>query len=298
MNNVIPVVFCFDSRILLGAAVAIKSLLDCAKDETIYDVRVFHSDLSLENQKSLSSLADNSHHNIVFHYIDPKIFKGAPHNNKSWTELVYYRFLIPELMPEYDKVIYSDVDVLFKGDLSEVYGIDLTGYELGAVPVELNNKDTMICHKYFPENQNEQIYISSFILWNTGLMRYERTIDKIMETIKTIDKRLNMYDLDTLNITCSRFYPLSFRYGTFQSIMFNDDITKAQEYSFLKGIYSDFELREAKENTVMIHYAGRMGKPWRMKNPYPDYQEYIDKLPKGLKKYTFRDLRKKLFNKR
>lgn len=298
MANVIPVVFCFDSRILLGASVAIKSLLDCAKDSTVYDVRVFHSDLSLENQKNLTLLAENTRHNIAFHYIDNKIFKWAPHNNKSWTELVYYRFLIPELMPEYDKIIYSDVDVLFKGDLSEVYDIDLSEYELGAVPVEKNNKNTLICHKYFPENTKEKIYISSFMLLNTGLMRYERTIDKIMETIKRIGKRLNMYDLDTLNIACSRFLPLSFRYGTFQSIMFNEDISKAQEYEFLKSIYSDEELLDAKNNTVMIHYAGRMGKPWRMKNPYPDYQRYIDSLPKGLKKYTLRDLRKKLFNKR
>ena len=34
----------------------------------------------------------------------------------------------------------------------------------------------------------------------------------------------------------------------------------------------------------MIHYAGKPGKPWRMKNPYPDYKEYMDNLPKGLKK--------------
>ena len=47
----------------------------------------------------------------------------------------------------------------------------------------------------------------------------------------------------------------------------------------------------------IIHYAGKPGKPWRMRKPYKDYQETIDKLPKGLQKYTFRDLRKKLFSK-
>ena len=43
----IPVVFSFDSRIVLGASVAIKSLLDCAKEDTVYDVRIFHSDLDI-----------------------------------------------------------------------------------------------------------------------------------------------------------------------------------------------------------------------------------------------------------
>ena len=68
MNNIIPVIFSFDKRIVLGASVTIKSLIDCAKDSTTYDIRVFHSDLDIENQKNISKLAGNSRHNISFHY--------------------------------------------------------------------------------------------------------------------------------------------------------------------------------------------------------------------------------------
>lgn len=294
----IPIVFCFDSRIIIGAAVAIKSLIACAKKDTVYDIRIFHSDLSLVHQKNLSKLTENTYHSISFHYINPDLFDGAPRNNGSWTELVYYRLLIPRILISYDKVIYADVDVLFKGDLQDVYNLDLTGYEVAAVPVELNQESTMICHKYFPENKNNMIYISSFLVMNTKLMREENTVQKFYETIKTINNRLKFYDLDTLNITCTRFLPLSFQYGTFQSIMYNSDITKAQEYNFLHKIYTDDDLELAKRNTVMIHYAGKLGKPWRMKKPYQDYQEYMNQLPKELKQYTFRDIRKKLFNKR
>lgn len=296
MSN-IPIVFCFDKRIILGASVAIKSLIDCAGVNTAYDIRIFHSDIDIEDQKNLTLLAEGTRHNISFHYINPDIFKGAPRNNGSWTELVYYRLLIPEIMKEYDKVIYSDVDVLFKGDLSDIYNTDLTGYEMAAVPVEINNKDTMICHTYFPENTNDKIYISSFIIFNSKLMREEKTVDKFFDVIRKVNKRLKFYDLDTMNIAINRFLPISFRYGTFQSIMYNEDVKNAEEYNFLKGIYTDEELINAKANTVMIHYAGKMGKPWRMKMPYKDYQEYINKLPKKLKKYTFRDFRKRLFSK-
>ena len=297
MTN-IPVVFCFDSRIILGASVAIKSLIDCAKETTTYDIRIFHSDINLKDQKNISALAENTRHNIAFHYINPDLFKDAPKNKGSWTEIVYYRLLIPEILKEYDKVIYSDVDVLFKGDLEELYSIDINNYEMGAVPVEKNNQETMICHKYFPENKNEVIYISSFLLMNTKLMREEKTINKFFNTIKKVGNRLKFYDLDTLNITCDRFYPLSFQYGTFQSIMYNLDFTNAQEYKFLKYIFTDEQLKNAKNNTIIIHYAGFPGKPWRMKKPYSDYQKYIDELPKELKKYTFRDLRKKVFSKK
>ena len=42
MANVVPIVFCFDKRIILGASVAIKSLIDCAKDETTYDIAIIN----------------------------------------------------------------------------------------------------------------------------------------------------------------------------------------------------------------------------------------------------------------
>ena len=297
MADIIPVVFCFDKRIILGASVAIKSLIDCANPDTVYDIRIFHSDIDLENQKNISQLSKATRHNISYHYIDPEIFKNAPHNNHSWTELVYYRLLIPEILKEYNKVIYSDVDVMFKGDLSEIYNINLEGYEMGAVPVELNRENKMICHQYFPENKNDKIYISSFLVMNCALMREEKTVDKFFDVIKKFGKRLKFFDLDTMNIACDKFLPIPFGYGVFQSIFYSDDFTSGREYRFLKGIYSDSELIHAKNKPIMIHYAGYPGKPWRMKNTYPDYKEYMEKLPKELRKMTFRDFRKKLFSK-
>ena len=296
MANIIPVVFCFDKRIILGASVAIKSLIDCAKDTTIYDIRIFHSDLDIENQKALSLLTENTRHNIAFHYINPILFKNAPHNNKSWTELVYYRLLIPEIMKEYDKVIYADVDVLFKGDLAEIYEDDISEYECSAVAMEPNN-DKMICHKYFPENKNELTFISSFIVFNCKRMREENFVQRVHETIRTFSNRLKFYDLDTLNITCNKIKPIPYKYGVFQSLYYFDDITQASEYAFLKNVYSKEILENEKKKTIMLHYAGELGKPWRMRKPYEDYKEYVDKLPKDLKQYTFRDFRKRLFNK-
>lgn len=296
MNNCVPVVFCFDSRIVLGASVSIKSLIDCAKETTTYDIRILHSDLDLDNQKALNSLVENTRHNIAFHYVNPDKFKHAPHNNKSWTELVYYRLLIPEILNEYDKAVYADVDVLFKGDLAEIYNEDISDYECSAVAMEPNN-DKMICHKYFPENKNELTFISSFIVFNCKRMRVENFVKRVYKTIEIFGNRLKFYDLDTLNITCNKIKPIPYRYGVFQSIYYSDDLNKSVEYSFLKNVYSDEELLKEKANTIMLHYAGEPGKPWRRKHVPEDYQRCLDTIPKSLKRYTFRDFRKKLFSK-
>ena len=52
----IPVVFTFDKRIILGAAVTIKSLIDCANSDTEYDIYVYHPDLSEKTIKELDDI--------------------------------------------------------------------------------------------------------------------------------------------------------------------------------------------------------------------------------------------------
>lgn len=293
----IPVVFTFDKRIILGAAVTIKSLIDTANSDTVYDIYVYHPDIDKKTIDEFQKMLEGTRHSITFEFIDKNRFKDAPINKYgSWTEIVYYRLLIPELLPQYDKVIYADTDVLFKKDLADVYNIDISDYECSAVAMELNNEN-MVCHKYFPENKNEFTYISSFIIFNNKKMREENFVQRVFETIKNFNTRLKFFDLDTLNITCNKIMNLPYRYGVFQSLYYNDDISKAWEYSFLKNVYTDDELLKEKAETVMLHYAGKMGKPWRRKNIPSDYKEYMDKIPKSLRRFTFRDIRKRLFSK-
>lgn len=294
----IPVVLCIDSRIILGTAVTIKSMLETAKPETTYDIRIFHSGLSASDEKNIQELVAGTRHELKLHYIDPARFDGAPRNKGSWTEIVYYRLLTPEILTEYDKAIYSDVDVLIKEDLSEAYNTDLEGYEIAAVPNTLNEalKDLQP-ERYFEENKNKYIYISSFIVFNNKLMREEKTVDKFFNTIKTFNSRLVFFDMDTLNITCNKVKNLPLKYCVFESLYEYTDVRAISEYKDLKTVYTDAEMYYAKEHPVIIHYAGRLGKPWQRKWVPDYYQEYIDKLDKKYRKYTFRDIRKRLLTK-
>lgn len=297
LMNIIPVVFTFDKRIVLGASVAIKSLIDCAKEDTSYDIYVYHPDISSETIAEFQKMFENTNHKITFQYISKEKFKDAPiSKHGSWTEIVYYRLLIPDLLPQYDKVIYADCDVLFKGDLAQIYNEDMSQYDCAMVAMEKNNEN-MICHKYFPENKKDLVYISSFIIFNCKKLREENFTKRVYEVIEKFNNRLKFFDLDTINIASKNIKALPYRYGVFQSIYYNDSLEKSWEYSFLKNVYSDENLLKEKENTVMLHYAGAPGKPWRFKKVPQDYREYMEKIPKKLKKYTFRDIRKRLFSK-
>lgn len=295
--NKIPVVFTFDKRIILGAAVAIKSLIDCAKPETIYDIYVYHPDIDEKTIKEFEKITQDTNHTITFEYIAKERFKNAPINKGgSWTEIVYYRLLIPELLPQYDKVIYSDVDVLFKDDLSELYESDISGYELAAVRAEKNTPNA-IGHKYFKENKKEYIFWSGLLLINCDQFRKEKIQDKLQDNLIKHFSELKFFDLDLINITCQNILPLDFKYCVLQGISYVDKFETSSVYKYLKDVYSYEELSEAKKHPAIIHYAGTPGKPWRRKYIPEDYKEYMNKIPKSLKKFTFRDLRKRLFSK-
>lgn len=296
--NKIPIVFTFDKRIILGAAVAIKSLIDNAKPETVYDIYVYHPDIEEKTIKHFKKMLDGFKHSITFEFLNSSVFKDAPINKGgSWTEIVYYRLLIAGLLPKYDKVIYSDVDVLFTKDMCEIYETDLNSYELAAVRAEKNSPN-MVGHKYFEENKNNYIYWSGFIIMNTKLMRENQFSKRCFDIIDKFHDKLKFFDLDTMNLVSNKIKEIPFEYCTLQSIFYLNSLSLSPEYhDYLSKVYSDSELLYAKNNPAIIHYAGKPGKPWRMKKPYTDYQEYINKIPKALRKRTFKDFRKKLFSK-
>lgn len=293
----IPIVFTFDKRVILASAVAIKSLIDSAKIDTIYDIYVFHPDIDNKTILEFEKIIENSNHNITFKQISKDKFKNAPINkNGSWTEIVYYRLLIPELLPQYDKVIYSDIDVFFKGDLSDLYNTDIENYDFAGVRAEKNTKNAK-GHKYFEENKNEFIFWSGFMLVNSKKMREDNLIAKFYKTIEDFKDRLKYFDLDTINIACDNILPVSIKYCLLEALYELENFKDCREYDFLSEIYSDKDLIEAIKNPMIIHYAGQLGKPWRRKKPPSYYSKTIEKIPKKLRKYTFRDLRKRFFSK-
>jgi lipopolysaccharide biosynthesis glycosyltransferase len=83
----IPVILTFDKRIILAASVAIKSLIDSAKETTCYDIRILHSDLNLKTQEKLNELTKNTNHSIAFHYVDKTLFNDLQISKGSWREI-------------------------------------------------------------------------------------------------------------------------------------------------------------------------------------------------------------------
>jgi UDP-glucose:(galactosyl)LPS alpha-1,2-glucosyltransferase len=287
----VPIVFAFDGRVLRPAAVAISSLIEEGLKETTYQIHILHPGFTRKVKEAFADIAKGTRHTVVFHEIDNKRFKGLPSGRGSWTEVVYYRFLIPELLQECERAIYSDIDVYFKGDLSSLIELDMKGAPIGAVVGEVNGP-AMKCHNYFPENTSEHIYMSGFLLMDLGMMRKEELTERLLETAKSYGKRLKMFDLDALNLTCSHIHSLPFEYCVLETVYEEQSVRSAPEFSWLSDHYSIDDLEGAKANTKIIHYAGPLGKPWRRANQPSYYKQALKRVPAALNRKTLRDIRK------
>ena len=123
--NIVPIVFAFDNNLILPACICISSLMMNAKEDTFYDIFILHSSSIMLNREELDRIPEY-YKNCRIQYRQVGNTFDSAFEVRGITTSTYYRLLIPELVPEYGKIIYSDVDVIFRSDLSEIYlNVDL-----------------------------------------------------------------------------------------------------------------------------------------------------------------------------
>ncbi len=252
--KIIPIVFSFDNNLILPACVCIYSLLKNANEDTFYDIFILHSiDVGLEKDglRQLKGLFRNFR--IQYRTVDDCFDKS--YEVRGITTATYYRLLIPEVVPEYDKVIYSDVDVIFQSDLSDLYeNTDLEGYYVAGVN-SLSHliPDHDMYYKKMSVDSTKTIYAGNIILNSKALLQ-DGIIDKFRSHAA---KQYRFQDMDVLNIVCAgkiKYLPPSFCLTTYYA----DLILRKKEE--LCKIWSEHKMQNVFKEGI-IHYNGQ--KPWK-----------------------------------
>ncbi|MBE8712356.1 glycosyltransferase family 8 protein [Sphingobacterium hungaricum] len=196
----IPIVFCFDDNFVSQAGVCITSLLLNAKSETFYDIFVIHDNKSLFPSQGKLEHLYNEFSNFSITYRNVKnTFQGA-FEIRDINVATYYRLLIPELIPEYDKIMYHDVDVIFRNDLSDIFNeTDLTDfYVSGVVTPKPLAPDK-------PERSKigfdwESYILAGNIIFNSELLRKDGVVDVFKQTV--LNSKYEYQDMDIINLVC------------------------------------------------------------------------------------------------
>ena len=136
MDKIIPIFFTIDDNYAPFLATALTSAIDNCSAARNYKAIVLYRELSEENRARLISLSTD---NFTIECTPMQAGLESITDRMSnrlrcdyFTLTIYFRLFIPTMFPEFDKAIYIDSDVVLRGDLAELYDIDIGDNLIGA----------------------------------------------------------------------------------------------------------------------------------------------------------------------
>lgn len=282
-ENSVPVVFAADDGFAPVFAACFRSLLDHAEASVNYDVVLLYTRLSRENTELLGAMAEGFPNvSLRFYDVSPLLTGYRLRANAHISEETYYRFLIQEILPGYDKVLYIDCDTIFLADPAELYRTDVSGYLLAAVrdadflgQIGGAKPSTLrYCREVFPMKDPGQYFQAGVLLLNEYEMRRAFPTEQWLE-FASVPYMYN--DQDVLNLHCEgRVKYLDMAWNVLTDgggKRVNGVIAFAPE-----SIREDY--RRAREHPKLVHFAGRE-KPWndRSEDFAPLFWAALEKTP-------------------
>ena len=274
-KETVPVVLAANNAFAPVCAVAIRSLLDYVNPEKYYDIIVLHSDIDKENQRWIQSMRrDLPQVSIRFLNTSFIVGKYKLRAQEHISVETYYRFLIPEILPDYGKVLYLDSDLICRRDVAELYAIDLGENWIGAV-ADPDMQGQITLHKdactYVKEHlqmpEPYRYFQAGVLLLNTRAMLAAHTVDEWLTFAASTHYRYG--DQDILNRYCyEKAYMLDMRWN----LLIDCDHIRVPVLVEAAPDEVRKSYHESRKDPWIVHYAGYR-KPWN--DPDCDLSPYF-----------------------
>lgn len=259
----IPVVFISDERYAMPTGVAITSLrLNAAMPEGVcYEVFVVSLDMSEDSRKRLQSLSTDRFHVTIIDYALSERQRSVHSNNGSHVSTAaIVKFELANLLPQYDKLLYLDSDLLVLKGILGLWNTDITEHYAAAVIDGASKNKDFQEHVAGLGLDPKQYFNSGVLLLNAQKLREDGVCGKLLD-YRIHGKNFYM-DQDALNVIFSgKVKYLSPYYNVFNSWYRSEKAIQAM--SVLHQV--DFDLRPERVyfDAVILHF-GDWRKPWNM----------------------------------
>lgn len=201
---VVPIFFAVDDNYAPFLGVALQSLTENASADYFYNIHILTEGLSAKNVSRLSAYnSDNV--SVIFDNVADgiKAMNDRIHVRDYYTKATYYRFLIADMFPNYDRGIYLDCDIVVNGDISELYNCPLGNNLVAAM-----NEEVMTDIDVYGTYAEKVLGVDRYEYFNAGVMVMNlaliRKVDMQARLIETMDEYTftPAQDQDYLNVLC------------------------------------------------------------------------------------------------
>jgi lipopolysaccharide biosynthesis glycosyltransferase len=251
-KNIIPVFFATDDNYVPFVHVSVESLRQNASYDNIYHIHVLTEGLKEENVQGLMNTFKDERLKIFVHDLTERITqaKKEMHSKYYFSNAIYYRAFIPNMFPEYDRVLYLDCDIAINADVAELFNTDLgDNYIAGAVCEVIRRSPK------FGAYAEKFIGISVHDYINSGVM--------VMDCVKLRNSKFEESFLDILTKLKSDLCPDQ----DYINIICHGKIKIVQDAWNVECLDS----HKLKPEEVKIAHYNIAQKPWKRDNiPYAD----------------------------
>jgi lipopolysaccharide biosynthesis glycosyltransferase len=190
MDQIIPVVFCFDANFVNYAAVATFSAFSHSKSKLkVYWIIPSEAESATVPIKELLAKKGVD---ISIQITSDQLFsdwKEQGHIKKA----AYQRLLIPNAIPD-PKIIYLDCDLIVQADLSELFKIQMGTSSVGGVSDALAKKLSRM-----PKKDGDPYINSGVMILNLESLRKNQFIEKCTEIYHQFIKEVTFCDQCVIN---------------------------------------------------------------------------------------------------
>ena len=194
MSDRINVCISCDDNYAKYAGVVIASVLVNANEEDDLHFYVLDGGITYENKSKISSLISIKDCEINFVSIDESMFDDYKNvkTHQYISIATYYRLKAPTLLPDVDKLIYLDCDMVVNTSLKELFAKDTSNYLLAGVS---DNKTRMV-------KENPTYVNAGMLVMDLNNMRKDKTEEKFFNYTKENIDKITKGDQEIINDVC------------------------------------------------------------------------------------------------
>lgn len=201
----IPVFFAVDDGYCPFLAVAIQSLIDNSSADNRYLIKILNTDISNENKRRIAKYERD---NVDIEFVDLNYYiqkvKDKLYTRDYYSKTTYFRLFLPNLYPQYDKVLYLDSDIVILDDIAKLYNIEPGTDLVAAAPddiIQFNEVFQVYAEKVVGVADYCRYFNAGVLLMNLHEMRRFRFQEKFIYSLDRITFAVAQ-DQDYLNRLC------------------------------------------------------------------------------------------------
>ena len=235
---------------MFGVVVTSIGINVTSDDVMIY---LLHNGLKDSTVKRLQKIADRYNVRLKFLEIDLEILKDCPTNTKLHyaNVMTYARFLLPSMLPNLDKVIYLDCDLVVCKDLKSLWKTDVNDVAVAMAPDLLyQDKATL---RRLGVNNGKYLNVGVIVM-NLDYWRNHDVQNRLLEYILDKGNELIYNDQDALNVILQKEriqLPVKYNVTPYH---YNKNL------EYYPAVLRE-EIHKSRLNPIIFHYLGPT-KPW------------------------------------